>query len=54
MKAEKAIERIAPDLLTSQEKENIVRLITVFPDSVQMISSRLTRDLQEKLSPLNK
>ena len=51
MKAEKAIERIAPDLLTSQEKENIVRLITVFPDSVQMINSRLTRDLQEKLSP---
>jgi CRISPR-associated endonuclease Csn1 len=50
MKAEKAIERIAPGKLTLAEKENIVRLVTVFPDSVKMLSTRIDRELGEKLT----
>lgn len=50
MKAEIAIERIAAGKLTEEEKETLVRLITVFPDSPKMISNRITRDLGEKLS----
>ena len=50
MKAEKAIEKIAPGKLTLGEKETIVRLITVFPDSFVMLKSRLERELGNKLN----
>lgn len=51
MKAEKLIEKIAPGKLTAEEKETIVRLITVFPDSFKMIYTRLSRELDKKLTP---
>lgn len=50
MKAEKAIERIAPGKLTLVEKEKIVRLVTVFPDSIRMLSNRIEREMGAKLT----
>lgn len=50
MKAEIAIERIAPNKLSSEEKELVIRLITVFPDSNKMISNRIQKELGQKLT----
>lgn len=51
LKAHRNLERIAPNLLSENEKGEIVRLITVFPDSGGMLKRRLTALYAHKLSP---
>lgn len=50
LKAEKQIEAIAPVQLTLSEKEDIVRLITVLPETNTMLYERLKSQFKNKLS----
>nr|HPL81667.1 type II CRISPR RNA-guided endonuclease Cas9 [Anaerolineaceae bacterium] len=50
LKAERQIEAIAPNQLTLQDKEDIVRLITVLPDSNKMLVNRLKDQFHTKLN----
>ena len=50
LKAEKQIEAIAPGQLTLSEKEDIVRLITVLPETNTMLYKRLESQFKDKLS----
>lgn len=50
LKAERQIEAIAPNQLTLWEKEDIVRLITVLPESNKMLINRFNNQFQGKLN----
>ncbi|MGB4595578.1 MAG: type II CRISPR RNA-guided endonuclease Cas9 [Anaerolineaceae bacterium] len=50
LRAEILIESIAPEKLSRQEKDEIVRLLTILPDSYGMISDRLTSLFGQKLN----
>lgn len=50
LKAERQIEAIAPNQLSLQDKEDIVRLITVLPDSNKMLVNRLKDQFHAKLN----
>ncbi len=50
LKAERQIEAIAPNQLSLQDKEDIVRLITVLPDSNKMLVNRLKNQFLDKLN----
>lgn len=50
MRAEVVIESIAPHILSRQEKDEVVRLLTILPDSYLMISNRLTNLFGQKLN----
>ena len=50
LKAERQLEALAPGKLSLEDKEEIVRLITIFPESGSMLQNRLSRQFGSKLT----
>lgn len=50
LKAERQLEALAPGKLSLEDKEEIVRLITVFPESNRMLRNRFSRQFGNKLT----
>lgn len=50
LKAERQLEAIASGKLSLEDKEEIVRLITIFPDSGRLLQDRLSRQFGDKLT----